>query len=404
MVVVVDTPVEASPVVPPSGSSATADSHKGGTTFDADFRKEATAQEELEQLCFVNLTPKCTSTDPVPLFSRGSIAEVSCSSSTCSANGNLSDSGSSYGTKANNANSHTAPELERGLSSQINAKLLKRTTSRHGRSSQRWAADPISHSAVRLTTGCVPIVKGGKVLFVSASSKPAWIFPKGGWESDEKMEESALRESFEEAGVIGVLGPKLSEVQYETRKARKRRLETEEMLKRKKEKLEGPATPRSEDSGLDLNMPSDTSGSVVIDTSALKDTPLPPIAATAAPMSDEAFARIRTEMRKKSKRQLDETSSIQSDQSSYSQVRMCLFPLYVTSVKSEWPENGRLRRAVPIDEAIDILETRPELQAALKEVREKRLHLLEREELPADSKQSAPNTNTPSNNVAEEVR
>ena len=64
----------------------------------------------------------------------------------------------------------------------------------------------------------MPIVKGGKVLFVSASNKHAWIFPKGG------IEESALRECCEEAGMIGVLGSNLSEVTCETQKARKRRL------------------------------------------------------------------------------------------------------------------------------------------------------------------------------------
>ena len=47
-----------------------------------------------------------------------------------------------------------------------------------------------------------------------------------------------MREAFEEAGVIGVLGPKLTEVQYETRKSKKRRLESEELLKKNLEKLE----------------------------------------------------------------------------------------------------------------------------------------------------------------------
>jgi 8-oxo-dGTP pyrophosphatase MutT (NUDIX family) len=48
--------------------------------------------------------------------------------------------------------------------------------------------------------------------------------PKGGWEMDEELEESAIRETYEEAGVIGVLGPKLSEFHYETRKALRRLL------------------------------------------------------------------------------------------------------------------------------------------------------------------------------------
>jgi len=45
--------------------------------------------------------------------------------------------------------------------------------------------------------------------------------PNGGWERDEVMEGSAIREGFKEAGVLGRLGPKLSAVQYETRKAKK---------------------------------------------------------------------------------------------------------------------------------------------------------------------------------------
>ena len=94
-------------------------------------------------------------------------------------------------------------------------------TSRQGRATQRWITDPDSHETIRLTTGCVPILRGGKILFVSASRKPEWILPKGGWELDETMEESAVRECFEEAGVLGVLGPKLSDIQYETRQSQK---------------------------------------------------------------------------------------------------------------------------------------------------------------------------------------
>jgi len=84
----------------------------------------------------------------------------------------------------------------------------------------------------RMVTGCVPIVEGGRILLVSASRKSEWILPKGGWETDELMEESAIRECFEEAGVLGVLGPRLSEIEYETRKGKKRRLEFEEFQKK----------------------------------------------------------------------------------------------------------------------------------------------------------------------------
>lgn len=256
---------------------------------------------------------------------------------------------------------------------------------------------------------------------------------KGGWEKDEVQEESALREAFEEAGVIGVLGPKLTEVQYETRKSKKRRLESEELLKKNLEKLESSASetptidnnagkkaPAKGDSGGCSSEAGADTGSAANGTSmvgaAIVSTPATanvavadsagqeekanvaaaPTVPNAAPVSDEAFAIIRERMLKNPKRNNDETASIQSDASSgYSQVRMCLYPLYITSVKAEWPENGRLRRAAPIDEAIEILQARPELQAALKEVREKGLHLLNGEGIPStasDLKPTATNT------------
>lgn len=150
-------------------------SGKGGLSFCEDFRKQATPPEQIDALCFKHLTSSTTAMeDGMAAGSAGSVAEVSCASSTCSfgGNGNLSDGGSS------NARS------DRAISEQINAKLLKRTTSRHGRSSQRWVLDPSSHATIRLTTGVVPICRDGNVLFVSASSKPAWIFPKGMHKSD----------------------------------------------------------------------------------------------------------------------------------------------------------------------------------------------------------------------------
>ena len=81
---------------------------------------------------------------------------------------------------------------------------------------------------------------------MSASRKAEWILPKGGWEKDEEMEESAIRECFEEAGVLGILGPKLNPVDYETRKAKKRRLEVQEV--RKKAKLDESTSPSSSSS------------------------------------------------------------------------------------------------------------------------------------------------------------
>jgi hypothetical protein len=60
----------------------------------------------------------------------------------------------------------------------------------------------------------------------------------------------------------------------------------------------------------------------------------------------------------------------------YTHVRMVLFPLYVREVKDCWPENGRLRKALPIDDAIAVLASRPELQSILQEIKDKNLHLV----------------------------
>lgn len=402
--------------VPPSITT-----HKGSTTFCSIFRKEATATEALQELCFssssslpmehetaivhvegppicppplpVSVVSKTTSTvgttnttttsttttnttvDPVPISAASSI----CSAHTHSSNQNYHHHHHhNQNNNINNSNLHYSGNLSDAGSthSTQNSMLLKRTVSRHGRATQRYATDPTSQSTIRLTTGCIPIVKGGKVMFVSASNKPSWIFPKGGWELDETIEESAIREAFEEAGVIGVLGPKLSDVQYETRKAKKRRLETEEFLRKNKKEKKNEV----EENGGEKT----TTDSVSVDEhhSTPPSTTSPIVAAasmtaTSATVSDEALARIRNETSiKKPMKQSDETASVHSDASgSAGFARMALFPLYVTSVESTWPESGRLRKAVDIDKAIQMLESRPELQTALKEVKEKELHL-----------------------------
>ncbi|KAL0326846.1 UNVERIFIED_CONTAM: Nudix hydrolase 17, mitochondrial [Sesamum angustifolium] len=73
----------------------------------------------------------------------------------------------------------------------------------------------------RLVVGCIPYrYKNGKkgcspedqdhdhdheleVLVISSKKSEAMMFPKGGWEVDESVEEAASRESLEEAGVLG---------------------------------------------------------------------------------------------------------------------------------------------------------------------------------------------------------
>ncbi|XP_060205401.1 nudix hydrolase 18, mitochondrial-like [Lycium barbarum] len=84
--------------------------------------------------------------------------------------------------------------------------------SRTGRDLQRY------NDGCRQVVGCIPYryrktnksstVQGTQIddlefLLISSQKSPRWMFPKGGWESDEALEDAALRETFEESGVIG---------------------------------------------------------------------------------------------------------------------------------------------------------------------------------------------------------
>lgn len=327
------------------------------------------------------------------------------------------------------------PALDRDVSVHLNAKVALRKTSRQGRSSQRWvsaslvggtASYPSTHSqsvsgetssvasayhhepVMRLVTGCVPILRSGMILFISASRKPEWILPKGGWEQDETMEESAVRECFEEAGCLGTLGPALSPIQHETRKAKKRRLENEQFLEQHcpnqaEAKIPKDVVATSEEKPK-ASTNSMASADPTIDTMhatpneadwpknktpefsteigvTTEETASHGGAATPAPvvLSAEALSRIRQlSQNRGSGHQTDnETMSVGSTLSStYSHVQMTLFPLYVRTIVGDWPEKGRFRKAVGIDEAIAMLDSRSELQAALQEVKELGLHLV----------------------------
>ncbi|KAJ9685331.1 hypothetical protein PVL29_017382 [Vitis rotundifolia] len=83
---------------------------------------------------------------------------------------------------------------------------------RTGRHQQRYEA------GCRLIAGCIPFKhrnpdegsnenseKVVEVLMINSPSGPGLLFPKGGWENDETVEEAAIREAIEEAGVRGVL-------------------------------------------------------------------------------------------------------------------------------------------------------------------------------------------------------
>ncbi|KAI7903621.1 NUDIX hydrolase domain-like protein [Cokeromyces recurvatus] len=58
---------------------------------------------------------------------------------------------------------------------------------------------------IRQITGTIAVdPKTNKVLVISSSKhRNVWVLPKGGWESDETKEQSAIRETYEEGGVLG---------------------------------------------------------------------------------------------------------------------------------------------------------------------------------------------------------
>lgn len=62
----------------------------------------------------------------------------------------------------------------------------------------------------RIVAGCVPVVRSaGKdlsvVLINSSTHRDRLVFPKGGVKRGESLEEGAMRETFEECGVTGVI-------------------------------------------------------------------------------------------------------------------------------------------------------------------------------------------------------
>jgi len=297
--------------------------------------------------------------------------------------------------------------------------IVSRTTSRNGREQQRYQTDPQTGQVFRLTAGCVPIMTNGLVLLVASSRKNEWILPKGGWESDETCEISALREAFEEGGVLGTLGSKLPDVEYETRKSKKRRLELEVINKKKfisTDTLEIPIHPDEGNLSLfdderskrtrenpdlsDLLLPATLENNMLNESSLLpqnlKDTspaPSPSLSPSPSPVPTNKKECLATMIRNKISSQIrkvdrsDDAISVASVASvascassdasiSCGNIRMSMYPLYVLEVRDQWPESGRARKAVDIDTAIELMACRPEFQAILRGVKDRKLHIL----------------------------
>ena len=173
-----------------------------------------------------------------------------------------------------------------------------------------------SYPNCRLTTGCIPILPGGRIILISSSkSQNVFVLPKGGWEHDESLPLSALRETLEEAGVTGLLGPPLPSLTYETKKSVNRRLVLRE--------------PQQSTS---------TIGSTTSDRSERIVTSESPVSAY------------------------------------HTHNRLTIFPMYVQCIYDQWPEMNRLRRIVTIDEAARLLQHRPEFLYMMNALRDRNLH------------------------------
>ena len=214
--------------------------------------------------------------------------------------------------------------------------------------------------------------------------KPA----KGGWDADETKEECAARETYEEAGLIGRLGGCLDPIDYETNKAKKRRLD----------QISGGTTTASSKKGRDsAGSASSEEGKRASKSARVEDCtiPLPPFPnrvttaasspAAACPYTDPKKppgpspvpSLTETETSPSTTASATTPAGASLDPTKYSFVRMFLFPLYVTSVQEEWPEKGRLRKLVSIDEAIEIMgsEKRRYFKRGLEMVKERGLHV-----------------------------
>ncbi|KAL6839096.1 hypothetical protein ACP4OV_031150 [Aristida adscensionis] len=92
---------------------------------------------------------------------------------------------------------------------------------RTGRHQQRY------EGGRRLVAGCIPFryrenndeqKRLVEVLMINSQSGPGLLFPKGGWENDETVEEAAAREAIEEAGVRGDIVELLGFYDFKSRK------------------------------------------------------------------------------------------------------------------------------------------------------------------------------------------
>lgn len=90
--------------------------------------------------------------------------------------------------------------------------MLAPLQARTGRELQRYEGH------FRLVAGCIPyrlkqivekpngdLLSKLEILMITSPNRHDLVFPKGGWEKDESVDEAACREALEEAGVRGII-------------------------------------------------------------------------------------------------------------------------------------------------------------------------------------------------------
>ena len=215
---------------------------------------------------------------------------------------------------------------------------------------------------------------------------------------------SALRETYEEGGILGTLGPRLHDVEFETRKGKKRRLELES-LKKKVQIAYGttglphaplPSSVTAPSSSVSVSS-NDRNSEACHSEDDMQPTAAAATTITATNNNNNnnnnndvhphgTIGQSSPHQKDHLTKRLDDNesfgsvASITSEHSSSANiVRMIMFPLYVLEVREHWPESGRARKVVDIDTAIQIMESRPEFQKVLLEVKEKGYHLMPQE-------------------------
>jgi 8-oxo-dGTP pyrophosphatase MutT (NUDIX family) len=212
------------------------------------------------------------------------------------------------------SNFHPIPlssQLEREeLSRSAHEMISQLNSARESHDNQRWAHNPAMDGAVvRLVAGCIPILPDGRILMITSRTKDCSFLglPKGGWELDESLEEGALRETFEEAGALGILGPPLPSFLVVSGKNKTTPTKVKDFH------------PRS---------------STVVSEEYADETLLDHVnfcsLSTLVPLTPD----------------LENLHTGPSDH--HSHTWMTFFPLYVTQIMKDWPESTRQRRAYPI--------------------------------------------------------